>query len=112
MAAKTTPFCIIQSQRRAAATFAFGTRTLSVKRSLHDLSLISFTLDGHETLAAVDPALSDEDLMDKMWSGGPAELWACLFLEHRRWRMASRDADPERTKILNRLCRQLRATLF
>jgi hypothetical protein len=45
------------------------------------------------------------------WAGGPAELWACLFLEHRRWRMANRDPDPEQEEVLDRLCRQLRASL-
>ena len=41
------------------------------------------------------------------WLGGPAVLWATLFLEHRRWRMAPFDPDPAMLLLLDRLCRQL-----
>jgi hypothetical protein len=41
------------------------------------------------------------------WSGGPAELWISLFLEHRRWRMAGREPDPPQREILDRLTRTL-----
>jgi hypothetical protein len=45
------------------------------------------------------------------WSGGPAELWASLFLEHRRWRMAGTDPDAPQRALLDRLCSQLRQGL-
>lgn len=45
------------------------------------------------------------------WLGGPAVLWTTLFLEHRRWRMASRDPDPEMERLLDRLCQQLVSSL-
>ena len=45
------------------------------------------------------------------WAGGPAELWACLFLEHRRWRFANADPNAAQRELLDRLCRQLRASL-
>lgn len=45
------------------------------------------------------------------WSGGPAELWASLFLEHRRWRMAGIDPDPQQRALLDRLCAQLSMAL-
>lgn len=45
------------------------------------------------------------------WSGGPAELWASLFLEHRRWRMAGADPDPQQCALLDRLCARLSAAL-
>ena len=45
------------------------------------------------------------------WEGGPAELWASLFLEHRRWRMAPCDPDPDMHQLLDRLCDQLEASL-
>jgi hypothetical protein len=51
---------------RATATFLFGERRLKVTRSLHDLTLINYTLDGHETITAIDPVASDEELMDLM----------------------------------------------
>lgn len=41
------------------------------------------------------------------WLGGPAVLWATLFLEHRRWRTASIAPDVEMERLLDRLCRQL-----
>lgn len=46
------------------------------------------------------------------WVGGPAALWATLFLEHRRWRFASPAApDPETKLLLDRLCLQLAMSL-
>lgn len=45
------------------------------------------------------------------WPGGPAELWASLFLEHRRWRMAGIEPDPQQLERLDRLCSQLRTSL-
>jgi len=50
----------------ASATFLFGTRVLKVTRSLYDLKLIEYALDGHSKIAAVDPVSSDEDLMNIM----------------------------------------------
>ena len=50
----------------ATATFLFGSRTLRVKRSLRDLSLIEYSVDGHNEIAAIDPTESDVELMDKM----------------------------------------------
>jgi len=48
----------------ASATFRFGERTIKITRSLKDLTLIGYALDGHETLAAIDPLGTDEELMD------------------------------------------------
>lgn len=45
------------------------------------------------------------------WEGGPAELWASLFLEHRRWRMAPCDPNPGMNQLLDRLCDQLESSL-
>jgi hypothetical protein len=45
------------------------------------------------------------------WAGGPAVLWASLFLEHRRWRTAPIDPDPDMKKLLDRLCHQLVVSL-
>lgn len=50
----------------ATATFLFGTRRLKVTRSLRDLTLLEYTLDGHSTITAVDPEASDAELMDIM----------------------------------------------
>jgi len=41
------------------------------------------------------------------WTGGPAVLWATLFLEHRRWRTAPIDPDADMIQLLNKLSRQL-----
>ncbi|MBM0170855.1 hypothetical protein [Altererythrobacter sp. C41] len=41
------------------------------------------------------------------WKGGPAVLWATLFLEHRRWRTAPIEPDPGMRLLLDRLCQQL-----
>ena len=41
------------------------------------------------------------------WLGGPAVLWTTLFLEHRRWRTAPFDPDPDMQILLEKLCRQL-----
>ncbi|WP_363303688.1 hypothetical protein [uncultured Sphingomonas sp.] len=48
----------------ASATFKFGDRTIRIERSLKDLALIGYSLDGHETLATIDPVATDEALMD------------------------------------------------
>ena len=45
------------------------------------------------------------------WAGGPAELWASLFLEHRRWRMAGIDPDPQQRALLDQLYARLWAAL-
>jgi hypothetical protein len=45
------------------------------------------------------------------WSGGPAELWASLFLEHRRWRMSPFAPGPEQAALLDRLCEQVRSSV-
>jgi hypothetical protein len=45
------------------------------------------------------------------WTGGPAVLWATLFLEHRRWRTAPIDPGPEMVELLDRLCQQLAGSL-
>lgn len=45
------------------------------------------------------------------WTGGPARLWALLFLEHRRWRTSPIDPYPEMIALLDRLCRQVRDSL-
>ena len=37
------------------------------------------------------------------WSGGPAELWGSLFLEHRRWRFAGKDPNAEQLMLLDQL---------
>lgn len=50
-------------------------------------------------------------MMAGEWAGGPAELWASLFLEHRRWRMAGADPDPQQRVLLDRLCARLSAAL-
>lgn len=41
------------------------------------------------------------------WLGGPAVLWTTLFLEHRRWRTAQFNPDPDMLALLDKLCRQL-----
>lgn len=41
------------------------------------------------------------------WLGGPAALWTTLFLEHRRWRTAATDPDPDILVLLDKLCKQL-----
>ncbi|WP_394700077.1 hypothetical protein [uncultured Parasphingorhabdus sp.] len=46
-----------------------------------------------------------------IWPCGPAVLWATLFLEHRRWRTAPIDPDPETVDLLDRLCQQLGGSL-
>ena len=46
------------------------------------------------------------------WAGGPARLWATVFLEHRRWRMSPIDPDADATALLDRLCRQVRESLI
>ncbi|MGB5484822.1 MAG: hypothetical protein WBM93_10010 [Parasphingorhabdus sp.] len=46
-----------------------------------------------------------------IWAGGPAVLWATLFLEYRRWRTAPIDPDPEMMDLLDRLCQQLAGSL-
>ncbi|MDJ0277959.1 hypothetical protein QLH51_14245 [Sphingomonas sp. 2R-10] len=50
----------------ASATFRFGARTLKVTRSLKDLMLLEYALDGHSTITTVDPEASDAELMDVM----------------------------------------------
>lgn len=46
------------------------------------------------------------------WSGGAAELWATLFLEHRRWKFSEPFQPwPEMTALLDTLVRQLLAAL-
>lgn len=50
----------------ATATFMFGARSLKVKRSLRDLTLVEYALDGHDAIAVVDPVASDKELMDKL----------------------------------------------
>lgn len=45
------------------------------------------------------------------WSGGPAELWAALFLEYRRWRMAGREPEGQVLGALQQLCQELRDQL-
>jgi hypothetical protein len=49
---------------RATATFLFGDRPLRVTRSLYDLSLIEWALDGHSRSAVSDTVSGDEELMD------------------------------------------------
>lgn len=47
-----------------------------------------------------------------IWPGDAAELWASLFLEHRRWRMSAPfEPDRELIRLLDRLVAQLRETL-
>lgn len=47
-----------------------------------------------------------------IWPGDAAELWASLFLEHRRWRMSGPfKPDREIIRLLDRLVAQLRKTL-
>ena len=46
------------------------------------------------------------------WEGGSAQLWATLFLEHRRWRMSGTGPDAEAEQLLDGLCIQLRAALL
>lgn len=41
------------------------------------------------------------------WRGGPAVLWATLFLEHRRIRQQGFEPDQESRELLDRLCAQL-----
>jgi len=50
----------------ATATFRFGTRTLKVTRSLRDLTLLEYALDGHSTITTLDPEAADTELMDVM----------------------------------------------
>ncbi|PKB13356.1 hypothetical protein B0I00_3395 [Novosphingobium kunmingense] len=46
------------------------------------------------------------------WSGGPVELWIALFIEHRRWRMASPyEPEGEQKAVLDALVRDLRCSL-
>jgi hypothetical protein len=45
------------------------------------------------------------------WGGGPAELWASLFLEFRRWRMAPIDPPDSSWRLIEELGRQLRQAL-
>jgi hypothetical protein len=47
------------------------------------------------------------------WPGALPELWAALFLEHRRWRMSSPFAPEGAMKaLLDTLCHQLRGGLI
>lgn len=46
------------------------------------------------------------------WSGGAAELWATLFLEHRRWKFSEPfQPDVEMIRLLDKLVDQLRAAV-
>lgn len=46
------------------------------------------------------------------WPGDLLELWVTLFLEHRRWRMASPyGPDAETERLLDRLCEQVQQAL-
>lgn len=46
------------------------------------------------------------------WSGGAAELWATLFLEHRRWKVSEPfQPGPEMTRLLDTLVGHLLAAL-
>lgn len=46
------------------------------------------------------------------WPGDLLELWVTLFLEHRRWRMASPyGPDEEAERLLDRLCEQIQQAL-
>lgn len=45
------------------------------------------------------------------WPGDLLQLWVALFLEHRRWRQAPIDPDPEIRRLLDHLCEQLENSL-
>lgn len=46
------------------------------------------------------------------WPGGPRDLWIALFLEHRRWRLASpHEPDAAQRALLDTLVHQLREAL-
>lgn len=69
-----------------------------------------------ETLGLGDPFEFEEKQLEHgcqrgIWLGGPAVLWVTLFLEHRRWRTAPFDPEPEMRQLLDRLCRQLVGSL-
>lgn len=46
-----------------------------------------------------------------LWSGGAAELWATVFLEHRARRLAGTEPAAEERALLDELVRQLREAL-
>lgn len=48
----------------------------------------------------------------EMWEGNALELWVCLFFEHRRARHSGYEPEGEQLRLLNALCRRLRAALI
>lgn len=61
--------------------------------------------------AFADQALAQAESMGD-WSGDALELWASLFLEHRRDRFAGAPPDRERLRLLDLLVARLRARLL
>jgi uncharacterized small protein (DUF1192 family) len=53
-------------EAKASATFRFGDRRVSITRSLHDLRLLEYAIDGHQTLIGDDGAESETGLMDDL----------------------------------------------
>ncbi len=76
---------------------------------------LAHLVDGYDLagrLGLGDPFAFEERQLDHAmavgsWLGGPAVLWTSLFLQHRRWRMAGMDPDPDMHGLLDTLCRQL-----
>ncbi|QHL92043.1 hypothetical protein GVO57_14245 (plasmid) [Sphingomonas changnyeongensis] len=81
---------------------------------------IAHLIDGYELIQraglGTPSVFADQQLSRAretgFWSGDLPELWATLFLEHRRWRMsAPMEPGPDARNLLDRLCEQLQTAL-
>jgi hypothetical protein len=80
---------------------------------------LAHLIDGYSLaceLGAADPFKYADDRLARAratgrWSGGPAELWASLFLEYRRWRMTPIDPPDAAERLIEEPGRQLRQAL-
>jgi hypothetical protein len=80
---------------------------------------VAHLVDGYELVREVgrgDPFRFAEERLARAtasgtWHGGPAELWASLLLEHRRWRVSPIDPPASTVKLLDALCSALAVQL-
>ncbi|MCK0530712.1 hypothetical protein [Sphingobium agri] len=81
---------------------------------------LAHLIDGYallEQARGCDPAIFADEVLSVAiqtgsWPGGPRDLWIALFLEHRRWRLASpHEPDAAQRALLDTLVRQLREAL-
>lgn len=115
LAAQPQPECPAWLTRVRAGDFAVIPSDLSWESSIE----LAHLVEGYDLVKQAgwgDPFRFAEvrlasATMTGDWSGEPAELWASLFLEHRRWRMAGADPDPQQRALLDRLCARLSASL-